>query len=627
MGTTETRAGGDTRPTLDPAALLAGRFSAAIARAFPDASGGAEALVAPSKRADLGDFQCNAAMPLGKALGRAPREVAREIVAAVDLGDLVEGLNESAIAGPGFINIRLRAGALGALLERLDGADLGLPPVAQADRVVVDLAGVNLAKQMHVGHIRSIVIGDAIARLLGRVGHEVIRQNHVGDWGLPIAMVVDELARREREGTVSFDTLTLDDLDAIYRLAQRRSAAGRAGLRVARRWSMGPKVLAELEAEVADADAWLEGARRTLVALQSGEGWALSIWRRVRAVTMDACLAACRRLHADIDDDDSAGESSYADELGPMVEDLARRGVAEEDDGALVVRGDGADPPALIRKRDGGYLYATTDLAAIRRRVREMGATRVVYLVDLRQSLHFRQVFAAARRAGYATTADGRDARLEHAGFGTILGTDGRPYKSRSGENVRLRDLLDEAHERAERILIERGGQEEPADRAGTAEAVAVAAMKFADLAPHRERDYVFDFDQILAFEGDTGPYLLYAVVRIRGVFREAQQRGLSERWRRAPLAPREEAEKRLALALLRHPAVLAEAAERLEPHRLCAHLLAVATAFSGFYAACPVLAADDDAARDSRLRLCALTARVLEDGLGVLGMPILDRM
>lgn len=618
---------GPTCVQLDPAAILRERFAEAIERAYPESAGRAEALIAPSRKGSPGDFQCNAAMSLGKLVGQPPREVARAIVAAVDVGDLALPLDEDAIAGPGFINITLRAEALASLLGEMAGTDLGLPPDPTPQTVVVDLCGVNLAKQMHVGHLRAIVIGDAAARTLERLGHRVIRQNHVGDWGLPIAMVIDELRHESEAGRLDLDALTLDDLDAIYKAMKKRTDAGRTGLRLAEKWDMGPKVLAELRAEVADADDALARAKSTLVALQGGQDWALSLWQRVSDITMSACMDACRRLHTRIGLGDSAGESSYRDELAPMIDDMVRRGVAQEDGGALVVRGDGEDPPALVRKGDGGFLYATTDVAAIRRRVQRLGASRVVYFVDSRQSLHFRQVFAAARRAGFATTSEGVAASLEHAAFGTILGADGRPFKTRSGESLKLADLLDEAHERAERVVAEKSPEMDAAQRSATAEVVAMAALKFADLANDRVRDYVFDFDRVLAFEGDTGPYLLYALVRIRGIFREAAQRGVGEGWKAAGARLEHEAEKPLAMALLRYPSVVQSVGVYLEPHRLCQYLLELANRFSGFYDACKVLGAPDEATRDGRLWLCALTARVLEDGLGVLGLPTIERM
>ena len=339
---------------------------------------------------------------------------------------------------------------------------------------------------------------------------------------------------------------------------------------------------------------------------------------------MGECLNVCRRLGADITDEHSAGESSYAEELAPMVDELVRMGITEESNGALVIRVEGLDEPCIIRKSDGGFLYATTDMAAIRRRVQKLGADRVVYCVDARQSLHFKQVFGAAHRAGF-DMAPGRttSARLEHAAFGTILGTDGKPFKTRSGASVKLSDLLDEAVSRAARVVDEKSAELPADERARISEAVGIGAIKYADLSNDRIKDYVFDFDRMLAFEGNSGPYLLNAAVRIRSIFRKAG--GPPSSGAAIVIAAKEE--KDLALALLRFPEATRTAAEALEPHRICQYLYDLASTFSGFYTNCPVLAAPDDATRASRLRLCAITQRVLEDGLQMLGIQPLERM
>ncbi len=623
----------------DPIQLLADRFRAAILNAFPNLAGEAiDPLVAPSKQPALGDFQCNAAMGLGKRLGKNPREIAGAIVRHVDVRDIAEPIDERSIAGPGFINVRLRGEALGELLASMDTPALGVPtPRADepARTVVVDLCGVNLAKQMHVGHLRATVIGDAVARTLERLGHRVIRQNHVGDWGLPIAMVTGRLAEAAARGQ-DLARLSLDDLEREYRAAQRDCDADEAGLRAVRRHGLGPKAAAELEEQVAGAEGALARARVTLVRLQAHDAPTVAVWKRIADITMSACLATVARLRARVGPEDSAGESSYAEELPGVVEDLARRAIAEESDGALVVRLDrpewgGIEEPCIVRKRDGGFLYATTDLAAIRRRVGRFGASRVVYCVDARQSLHFRQVFAAARRAGYDLVPPppaGARASLEHAAFGTVLGDDGRPFRTRTGENVKLSDLIDEAVARAGAAVAAKNPALCAEERAPIAEAVAVAAIKYADLCNDRTRDYAFSFDRMLAFEGNTGPYLLYALVRIRSIFRKAQERGVGP----GPGAPArfriaEPAEKTLALALLRYPGALRAAGEASEPHRICQYLYDLAGAFSTFFDACPVLGAPDAPTRAARLRLCDLTARVLEDGVTALGIPTLDRM
>lgn len=608
----------------DPVEILGERFRAAIARVLPDA-GEVDPMIAPARSAAFGDFQCNAAMGLAKRLGRNPRELAVEIVGAVDVSGVAEALDASSVAGPGFINIRLLPHALGDLLAALDSPALGLPAPAEPETVVVDLCGVNLAKQMHVGHLRSTVIGDALARAFERLGARVVRQNHVGDWGLPIAMVVTKLMEETAAGRIDLADLTLAQLDTLYKQAQRECSPPRHAMAMVRRYDLGPKAEAEIGVQLQEAEEHLTTAKRTLVRLQAREAEVVEVWRRIYEVTMRACLDNCATLHARVSEAASAGESSYAEELGPLVQDLLSRGIAEESEGALVVRVEGVSEPCIVRKRDGGFLYATTDLAAIRRRVQTFGASRVIYAVDARQSLHFRQVFGAAAKAGYASV-NGRAARLEHAAFGTVLGEDNRPFKTRSGEAARLRDLLEEAITRAEGVVAQKNPDLDPAERRRIGAAVGIAAVKYADLSSDRIKDYVFSFDRMLAFEGNTGPYLLYALVRIRSIFRRAGERGIAFDGA-AALRIEQPAEKALALKLLAYPSTVRAVGEHLEPHRLCTYLYELATAFSAFFDQCPVLAAEDAGVRGSRLRLCHIAARVLEDGLGVLGMPTVERM
>ncbi len=636
--------------TFDPVLVLAQRFSEAIARAFPElreAGGGKiDPLISPSKQAALGDFQSNAAMPLAKRLGKKPQDIARAIVKEARIDDIAEPLTDASIAGPGFINIRLRADALAGLLAQLDTRDLGLPPEPAPQTIVVDLMGVNLAKQMHVGHLRSPIIGDALARTFERLGHTVKRQNHVGDWGLPIAMVTARLMRDSTAGRIDLATITLDDLDRAYRDAQNECQRDLDGLAAVRKYGLGPKAAAELEEQVAGATEAFTRAREVLIRLQSGDPQVKAVWQRIADVTMEVCLAACRRLHVNCTSEHSAGESSYASELAPLVAELESKGIAEPDQGALIVRLDNpprnaaGEPlfepikePCLVRKTYGGFLYATTDIAAIRRRVQKLGADRIVYSIDARQNLHLRQVFAASIRAGYATNArSGRVAIMEHAAFGSVLGDDGRPFKTRSGDNVKLADLLQETVDRARAAVLARQGERDtalsPQDASTIAEGVGLAALKYADLSTDRVKDYVFSFDRMLAFEGNTGPYLLYAIVRVKSIFRKAAERGVSTSgFEGAPLLLREPAEKALALALLRYPACVRAVAESLEPHRLCTYAYDLAGAFGTYFDACPVLTAPDDATRLSRLRLCALTGRVLQDALATLGIPALERM
>ena len=611
---------------MDPIELLSERFQAAIAKVFPEIGANAPTLISTNRQPKLGDFQSNAAMPLGKRLGLKPREVAEKIVEHADLSGIAEPLTVESIAGPGFINIRLDADALAGLLCGIDTERLGIDEPDEPMKVVVDVCGVNLAKQMHVGHLRATAIGDTIARLFERLGHDALRQSHVGDWGLPIAMVTAKLLTLEAAGQLP-EPLTLDDLNALYKQAQGECKGEHRALAFAHKYGANAKLVAELETINAEADEHLAHAKRTLVQLQGGDATVKAMWDRIYDITMTACLAQCDRLHTKITDEHSAGESTYAEELAGVVEDLVARGIAEESDGALVVRVEGISEPCIVRKSDGGFLYATTDLAAIRRRVQQFGADLVVYCVDARQSLHFKQVFAAATKAGYATRPGAsQPARLEHAAFGTVLGEDNRPLKTRSGENVKLIDLLDEGVERATRALEERSLDLSPEERTAVAEAVGIAAIKYADLSNDRVKDYVFSFDRMVAFEGNTGPYLLYALVRIRSLFRKAQTQGISFD-PSAPLLLGEPEEKALALELLRYPKAVTASAEHLEPHRLCAYLYDLCTAYSSFYDKCPVLVVADEATRVSRLRLCDLTGRVLADGLETLGIPTVERM
>jgi arginyl-tRNA synthetase len=614
--------------SIDPLETLDTRFRAAIAAAFPDLPAeGIETHIAPNRQPKLGDFQSNAAMPLAKRLGRNPREVAAGIVEHLDLSGLAEPVTAGAIAGPGFINIRLLGDAMAASLTRLDTQRLGVDVPEHPMTVVVDLCGVNLAKQMHVGHLRSTVIGDAVARLYERLGHRVIRQNHVGDWGLPIAMVVQRLIEMQDAGQ-DLSAIDLDELNTLYKQAQAACKAEKAALALTAKVGGHPKAEAELACRIEDANNSMERSKQRLVRLQSGDAESVAAWRRIYDITMGACLATCARLHAHVTEEASAGESAYRDELAWLVDDLVKRGIAEEDDGALIVRVEGLKEPCIVRKSDGGYLYATTDLAAIRRRTGVFGAQRIVYFVDARQSLHFRQVFGAAHKAGYDRTPTGEVAQLAHGVFGTILGEDNKPFKSRSGENAKLSDLIDEAIERAGKTVAEKNPGLSEAERAPIAEAVGIAALKYTDLSTDRIKDYVFSFDRMLAFEGDTGPYLLYAVVRTRSIFRKAAEAGVDlSGVASAALLLEEPAERTLALALLRYPGALRAAGENYEPSRLCAYVYSLAGAFSSFFDQCPVLSADSEAKRMSRLRLCSLTARVLTDGLETLGIPTVDRM
>lgn len=620
----------------DPSSVLGARIMDALRAALGEAlPTNASPMLTPAKDPKHGDFQSNCCMPLAKQAGMNPRALAEKVVAALNLSDIAE---QPEIAGPGFINIRLKTAALSQALAAMETPELGVPtlPPGQRRTIVVDLCGVNLAKQMHVGHIRATVIGDALARLHERLGWNVIRQNHFGDWGLPIAMVTEAVKRRVDTGKLDLRSITLESLEKMYKAAQRDCDADEKGLAAVKKFGLGPKAEAELGEQVAGASENMARAKAALVALQSHDPAYYKIWQEISRVTLAACFAALSRMGANVTDEHTAGESTYSDELAGIVDDLVKRGIATESDGALVVRLEdvGIKEPCIIRKSPaggGGFLYATTDFAAIRRRVQKLGASKVVYAVDARQGLHFQQVFAGATKAGYAKLPDGSDAELIHAAFGTILGEDGRPFKTRTGENVKLADLLEEACQRAAATVREKNPGLSEAETKEVAEAVAMGAIKYADLSSDRVKDYVFSFDRMLAFEGNTGPYLQYAVVRIRSIFRKAKEQGI-EAPPATAAAPGAFAlsapeEKAIALELLKYPGVLKSAAEACEPHRLCGYLYDLAQAFSTFFAACPVLQAPDEATRAARLRLCSLTERVLADGLTALGMRVLSRM
>ncbi len=620
------------QPTLDPAAALDDRFCAAIRTVIPDLPDAqVKAHIGPSRQPKFGDFQSNCAMPIAKSVGMKPRELATKIIEAIDVSGIAQPLTEDSIAGPGFINVSLLPEALGSALDAMDTDQLGIVPPTTPKTIVVDVCGVNLAKQMHVGHLRSTVIGDAIARVQERLGHCVKRQSHVGDWGLPIAMVVEQLSVMEDAGTDLSDlsSVTLAQLNGIYKVVQAKCKSETKALELITKVGGHAKAEIELTERIADANAAMDKAKARLVALQSGDERSVRLWQLIYDITMAACLATCQRLCANITDEHSAGESTYRDELGPLVQDLIDRKIAVEDDGALVVRCDGIKEPTIIRKRDGGFLYATTDLAAIKRRVEKLGGDEVVYCVDSRQGLHFKQVFAAAHKAGYDKMPSGKDATLVHAMFGTVLGEGNKPLKSRSGENLNLTDLLDEAVDRASKAVAEKNPDMPESERASISEAVAMAAVKYADLSTERIKDYVFSFDRMLAFEGDTGPYMLYAIARIKNMLGKAAGKGVDiETAKSAAFSLSDPAERSLALMALRYPTILQATGANHEPHRLCGYLYELASLFAKFYEQCPVLKEGvDESTRDGRLRLSMLALRVLQDGCDTLGIPTVDRM
>jgi arginyl-tRNA synthetase len=614
------------RPATDPATALGRAFRAAIAArtGLPDTA--CDPQIRPSGNPQFGDFQANFAMALAKQLGTNPRQLATEVLAATDLAGLAD---RAEVAGPGFINIHLSGTALAAALDAMDAPSLGVVPQTATHAVTIDLCGVNVAKQMHVGHLRATIIGDTLARVNERLGRKVWRENHLGDWGLPIAMT---LAALRRAGT-DLGSLTLEDLNAAYRAAQLEGRDDAAGLVAARGTHAGPHRIAELEAQNAGAAMAQEDARTTLVRLQSGDTELVAAWQRLIDCTMREVFETAETLGVHLTAEHSRGESFFREELGPTVEAFVKAGLGVEDDGAIVVRYPDRERPMLIRKRDGGFLYATTDLAACRFRVQTLQSDRVVYVVDARQRDHFKDVFDAVRMIGWHRLPDGTEAELVHLPFGSVLGADKKPLKTRSGENFTLKALLDEAIDRGTREVRARSANPDAptagmpdAELAAIGRAVGIAAVKYADLGTDVTRDYVFDLDRMVSFEGDTGPYLQYAHARIAGILGKALDAATH-----APPRPRivvtEPAERQLSLALLRYPQVVREVAEHLEPSRLCAYLHGLATTFNGFYQHCPVLRCEDAEVRASRLRLCAISKHVLQDGLGLLGITAPERM
>jgi arginyl-tRNA synthetase len=606
----------------DPAQRLTEAFTKAIAVVAGEKYVDADPAIRPASKPELGDFQCNVAMGLGKRLKRPPRDVAGALVEAVDLGDLAD---TPEVAGPGFINITLNDAVLLDALADMDTPELGVMPDDDHGDVVIDMCGVNVAKQMHVGHLRSTIIGDAFARILQRLGHVVHRENHLGDWGLPIAMVLHEL----RSTGVDLESLTLTELDAAYRTVQATATADAKGLEAAISKDVGPHHIAELEEQNAGAAEVRSSAGETLVALQAGDPELVAAWQALIDVTIASMAEALDMLGIAMGPENNRGESFYRDRLQDVLDWFQEHDLCHEDDGALVVRFENRDRAMIVRKSDGGFLYATTDLAAARCRTQETKATRCIYVVDARQHDHFRDVFDAAAMAGWSITPDGDPASFSHTGFGSVLGTDRKPLKTRGGTNVTLISLLREAidrgcqevHKRAEDPHAPTHGLDD-GELDAIGRAVGIGAVKYADLGNDLIRDYVFDLDRMVAFEGDTGPYLQYAHARIQSIIRKAGDDGDA-----ADFHIGEPAERQLALNLLKWNRVVHATAESLEPHRIAAYARSLAEAFNAFYQSCPVLKADTEDLKRSRLRLADLTGRVLYDALNLLGIEAPDRM
>jgi arginyl-tRNA synthetase len=571
----------------DAASVLLQRLQAAFDTIAP----GADPVLRASDRAD---FQANGALPLAKVVGRPPRQVADEVVAAASLDDICA---EVEVSGPGFINLTLSDDFLAGLVGSLSADDrLGVALAAHPETVVIDYSAPNVAKEMHVGHLRSTLIGDALARVLDFLGHDVRRENHIGDWGTPFGMLIEYLI--DVDGAANAESFSVRDLNEFYAAARRQF----------------------------DSDpGFAERCRNRVVLLQGGDDETLRLWRIFVAESMRHAGEVYELLGVLLTPEDVVGESFYNPLLPVVVSELDEKGLLVENDGALCVFPEGfenrnGEPlPLIVRKSDGGYGYPATDLASVRDRTGRIGATRLVYVVGAEQSLHLRLVFAVSTLAGYLRPED----EAVHVGFGLVLGTDGKKLASRSGGSERLIDLLSEGVDRAAAAMKERSSDLSPERQAAVAHALGVGAVKYADLSTERGRDYIFDWDRMLAFEGDTGPYLQYAHARVRSIFRRA---GV------APPAPGavpqlgEPQERALALQLLGFAAAVEATAETCSPSKLCTYLFELATSFTSFYEACRVLV-DDEALRDSRLGLCDLVARVLELGLSLLGMEAPEQM
>jgi arginyl-tRNA synthetase len=580
----------------DPQQVLAQRVHDAIVASFGLAYGDADPLIRPSSFAD---FQANAALPLAKRLGRPPREVAAELAGRLDVSGVCE---PPEVSGPGFINFRLRDDWIAAQASRmLTDPRLGLEPVAQPQIVVVEYSSPNIAKEMHVGHLRTTIVGDAIARVLEFAGHRVIRDNHVGDWGTQFGMLIEFLLDVGEDSPEA--GLLRTDPNAFYQAARRK-----------------------FESDPSFADR----ARKRVVDLQGGDPATLQLWQEIVDLSMDYLHRIYGRLRVSLTDDDIRGESFYNDMLADTVALLEAEGIAVYSDGALCAfppgftGREGRPLPVIIRKSDGGYNYSTTDLATIRYRVDELHCDRAIYVVGADQTLHFDMVFAVASQAGWIPPG----AVFEHAKIGLVLGTDGNRLRTRSGDNPQLADLLAEAVERARGILDEvgAGSRFDDGELDQVAEEVGIGAVKYADLSTARDSSYVFDWDRMISFHGNTGPYLQYATARIRSIFRRAGAEADPD-IRGSRVAVTAAPERALALRLLGFGATVTQVGQTAEPHRLCAYLFDVASLFTTFYEECPVLKAEPESLRATRLALCALTLRVLTAGLDLLGVPVPDQM
>ncbi|EAV8919721.1 arginine--tRNA ligase [Salmonella enterica] len=573
-------------------ALLSEKVSQAMIAAGAPAD--CEPQVRQSAKVQFGDYQANGMMAVAKKLGMAPRQLAEQVLTHLDLSGIASKVE---IAGPGFINIFLEPAFLAEQVQQALASDrLGVSqPTRQT--IVVDYSAPNVAKEMHVGHLRSTIIGDAAVRTLEFLGHHVIRANHVGDWGTQFGMLIAWLEKQQQENA---GDMALADLEGFYRDAKKHYD---------------------------EDEAFAERARNYVVKLQSGDAYFREMWRKLVDITMTQNQITYDRLNVTLTRDDVMGESLYNPMLPGIVADLKAKGLAVESEGATVVfldefKNKEGDPMGvIIQKKDGGYLYTTTDIACAKYRYETLHADRVLYYIDSRQHQHLMQAWTIVRKAGYVPDS----VQLEHHMFGMMLGKDGKPFKTRAGGTVKLADLLDEALERARRLVAEKN-PDMPADELEKlANAVGIGAVKYADLSKNRTTDYIFDWDNMLAFEGNTAPYMQYAYTRVLSVFRKADidEQALAS----APVIISEDREAQLAARLLQFEETLTVVAREGTPHVMCAYLYDVAGLFSGFYEHCPILSAENDAVRNSRLKLAQLTAKTLKLGLDTLGIETVERM
>ena len=572
--------------------ILSEKIKQAMIAAGADAQ--CEALVRQSGKVQFGDYQANGIMPAAKKLGLNPREFAQSVLDKADLQDIAE---KTEIAGPGFINIFLKNTWLAENINRaVQDPKLGVHN-PEKQTVVVDYSSPNVAKEMHVGHLRSTIIGDAVVRTLEFLGNHVIRANHVGDWGTQFGMLIAYLEKMENEHASEME---LSDLEAFYRAAKKHY----------------------------DEDpVFAEKARNYVVKLQSGDEYCRTMWQKLVKITMQQNQHNYDRLNVTLTDKDVMGESLYNPMLPSIVEELKKQGLAVEDDGALVVyldefkNKDGDPMGVIVQKKDGGFLYTTTDIAAAKYRYETLKAHRALVFSDTRQSQHMQQAWLITRKAGYVPDSF----QLEHKNFGMMLGKDGKPFKTRSGDTVKLADLLDEAIERAGVLISQKSTALSEQEKADVIEAVGIGSVKYADLSKNRTTDYVFDWDNMLSFEGNTAPYMQYAYTRIRSIFNRSQI-ALSE-VEQAQLSITDEKERALAIKLLQFEEAVQVVGKEGTPHVLCAYLYELAGVFSSFYEHCPILNNDDQQVKLSRLKLALLTERTLKQGLDLLGIKTVEKM